>query len=267
MATWTEDEFVSRAKMLARAHAGAKTPINDLVEKVAREAELSPDSIRTLGRLTNVAVFQELFQQKAAASESDRMVEFEPGDPEVVITRVVKSAAIQDVAAPTKTASAEIPDLMRGVRGYCTDPEKVAAYDEVSERIAPKQLELMRLRKMADELAVTTKTAAMRWESGVSALSRCFNKAPGYGPSYADFEKAALAAHGMAAVPELVALREDLKLPKLEVSAEKVAHLSDKYAHEETLELRLLADSVQNREHYLTLKTACDQVLSRLRAF
>ena len=87
MAVWSEDEFISRAKTLAKAHVGSKTPLNDLVEKVAREAELSPDAIRTLGRLTNVAVFQEMFQQKTAAAEPDRMIEFEPGDPEVVIAR------------------------------------------------------------------------------------------------------------------------------------------------------------------------------------
>lgn len=266
MGMWTEDQFASRAKDLAKAHVGSKTPINDLVEKVAREAELTPDAIRTLGRFTNVAVFQEMFSQKAASAATDRMVEFEPGDPEIVIQRVVKSAEIQASAAEeqgSKVAS-ELPDMMRGVRGYAVELEKEASYEEVSERLAPKALETMRLRKMAEELEVTTRIAAQRWDDGMAKLASAFKRAPGYGPSYEAFEKAALSEWGSAGKVELATLREDLRLPSVQVSAEKVAKLQEHSTHIDTPELSLLGEVIKHREQYEILKIAQEQVAVRL---
>lgn len=266
MGVWTEDEFVTRAKTLAKAYVGTKTPLNDLVEKVAREAELTPDSIRTLGRLTNVAVFQEVFQQKAAASDPDRMVEFEPGDPEVVIQRVVKSAAVQAAAAEEKVAGLrELPDMMRELRTPYEVSEKVASEEAAPvERSAPRQLEIMRLRKMADELDVTAKMTSDRWETGVSKLAAVFRKAPGYGPSYQEFEKAALAELGASAVPELNTVREELRLPPLTISAEKIASYADHHASADTAELRACGELIRTREQYQIMRVAQAQVKSRL---
>lgn len=266
MSVWTEDQFASRAKDLAKAHVGAKTPLNDLLEKVAREAELTPDAIRTLGRFTNVAVFQEMFSQKAASADPDRIVEFEPGDPEVVIHRVVKSAQIQADARPAdvKVAS-EIPDLMRQVRGYATELEKEAAYVDAEERQAPKPLQTLRLRKMADELGVTVKAASQRWDDAMAKLASAFKRAPGYGPSYEEFEKAALAEWGRNAVPELTALRQDLRLPKLSVSSEKIASFSDRHVSEDTQELRTLSSAISARENYQIMRLAHAQVMDRLK--
>lgn len=266
MAHWTEEEFVSRAKTLAQAHVGAQTPLNDLVEKVAREAELTPDAIRTLGRLTNVAVFQELFQKKASSADPDRMVEFEPGDPEVVVARVVKSAAIQDAArSELPKLASELPDLMRAERGFCAELEKVADEGpEPIERTAPRNLELMRLHKMSAELEVSAKQAAIRWEDGLAKLASAFKKAPGYGPSFVDFEKAALSEHGPAARVELAAVREDLRLPAVSHSLEKVAELSDKLAYESSTELSLIGNLIQERQQYEVLKVAHRQVSARI---
>lgn len=266
MSVWTEDQFAARAKELAKAHVGAKTPLNDLIEKVAREAELTPDAIRTLGRFANVAVFQEMFSQKAAAADPDRMVEFEPGDPEVVIQRVVKSAQIQAAAQPeeTKTAAA-IPDMMRSVRGYATTLEKVADYTEPEERQAPKQLQTLRLRKMADELEVTVKVAGQRWEDAIQKLAYAFKKAPGYGPSYDEFEKSALAEWGLGVLPELTALRQDLRLPTLRITSEKVASFSDRHVVSDTPELTQLSAAIAARENYEIMRVAHSQVLDRLK--
>jgi len=266
MAVWSEDEFISRAKTLAKAHVGSKTPLNDLVEKVAREAELSPDAIRTLGRLTNVAVFQEMFQQKTAAAEPDRMIEFEPGDPEVVIARVVKSADLQTAADTSGDKVAEeLPDLMRAVRRPFDDSgtDKVASA-EATEREAPRHLQVMRLRKLADELSVSITKEAMLWEDGVTALAKTFRRAPGYGPSHVDFEKAAMADIGADALPELEVIREELRLPALGLVRSKIAELGEFFTYEASPELTRLTAVVNHRRTYETLKQAHADVSAKL---
>lgn len=273
MPLWTEDQFIARAKQLAREHASTHAPLNDLVEKVAREATLNPDEIRTLGRLTNVAVFQEMFQGKTASDAPDRMVEFEPGDPEVVITRIVKSAGTAAGCSCGTCATCgvkmaayagELPDLMRAVRvpGVEVETEKVAS--EPTEREAPRQLQIMRLIKLAENLDVETKIAASRWESTVSELVRRFKKAPGYGPSFIDFEKDALASEGYAVRPELEVVREELRLPPGNVDRQKMASLRDKHVYEDSAELRLIKRAVSERDNYVSLRDAKSDVQERL---
>lgn len=265
MSVWTEDQFASRAKDLAKAHVGTKTPINDLVEKVAREAELTPDAIRTLGRFTNVAVFQEMFSQKAASAEPDRMVEFEPGDPETVIQRVVKSAAIQSAAQPTSEKTAiELPDMMQSVRFPGDETAKEASAPDELPRSAPRNLEQMRLRKMAQELEVTAVQTAQRWESGMAKLAAIFKRAPGYGPSFHDFEKDAMAEWGGSVRAELEALRQDLRLPPKGVLSDKEASFFDTHVVVESEPLRILRQVVSDRENYEIIKLARTQVLERL---
>lgn len=277
MPLWTEDQFIARAKDIAREHAATHSPLNDLVEKTARACAMGPDEIRTLGRLTNVAVFQEMFQGKTAAAAPDRMVEFEPGDPEVVITRIVKSAGgtqscpckcAGPCTAKTAAYTGELPDLMRGVRRPETNgtpvTEKVAS--EPVEREAPAQLQTMRLRKLADNLEVEVKIAGARWESTIDELTRRFRKAPGYGPSFLDFEKDAVASEGMAVVPELAALREALRLPATQISREKVASLQERHVYEDSPELVLLKKAAEQRDAYAALKNGHAEVAARLTA-
>lgn len=270
MPLWTEDQFIARAKDIAREHAATRSPLNDLVEKTARDCAMGPDEIRTLGRLTNVAVFQEMFQGKTASAAPDRMVEFEPGDPEVVITRIVKAASSSCAPVAVKTASysADLPDLMRAVRrpeqSAGSESEKVAS--EPSEREAPAVLRLMRLRKLADNLDVEVKIAGARWESTIDELTRRFRKAPGYGPSFLDFEKDAMAAEGFSVAPELAALREALRLPAVSMAAEKVAALQERRIYEDSEELRLLKKAAAQRAAYVTLRNGKSEVTARLAA-
>ena len=263
MPVWSEDEFISRAKLLAREHTGAKVPLNDLVEKVARANDLSPDAIRTLGRLTNVAVFQEMFAQKTAASADDRMVQFEPGDPEVVIGRIVKPGASEKVASVWGTVSYEIPDLVTAAKYAGVEVEKVASEDVV-ERAAPRQLEVMRLRKFAQELEVEICKEAALWEASIDALTAAFRKAPGYGPAYASFEKEALASEGEAVRIELDVLRDSLRMGPLNVTREKVASLQERHLVTDSKELSILKEARAHREAYSTLRRAQGAVSTRL---
>jgi len=94
---WTRAEYDTAAEQIGRdfASSGGQARINDLATKVATENHLNPDGIQTLVRLANVAAFQELFTKRAGSD--DRMIEFEVGDPDLVVSNIysdVKHAAI-----------------------------------------------------------------------------------------------------------------------------------------------------------------------------
>jgi len=96
---WTRADFDNAAVEIGRqfAESGGTSRINDLATKVATDNQLNPEGINTLVRLANVAAFQELFTKRAGAE--DRMIEFEVGDPDLVINNIysnVKQAAVKE---------------------------------------------------------------------------------------------------------------------------------------------------------------------------
>lgn len=254
MARWNESEFIERAGRIAHDHAVTKKPLNDLSEKVARDENLQPDEIRTLVRLANVATFQELFKRK---DDGDKMIEFESGDPEAVINRIVSSAQEQSQSANIhndKLASAwDAPDMMTAKRlGRAFDEpvvEKTASADE-AERPMRQDLAVLALRKLAEEFEVERISAGHRWEDLTNKLAAEFRKAPGYGPAFSDFEKDAYADHGMDAWPELKCIRETLRLPTNEPSNDKVASLQERHVADDSPRLRLLGKAIDARADY-----------------
>jgi len=260
MARWNEAEFVERAGRIARDHAVTKKTLNDLSEKVARDENLQPDEIRTLVRLANVATFQELFKSRDAANGGDKMIEFESGDPEAVIHRIVDSAQSDPQTANIhndKLASWELPDQMsakrRGFELEAPGREKTAS--ELDQESAPRpmrrDLAVLALRKLASEFEMERLSAGTLWESTLSKLAAEFRKAPGYGPAYASFEKDAFAEHGLDCWPEIVCLRETARLPTIpKPSSEKVASLQGHHVTEDTAELRLLKQALDARADY-----------------
>jgi hypothetical protein len=91
---WMRDDYEKAANTIAQEFAagnGAVT-INQLSTKIAAEAGLNPDGIRTLVRLANVNAFNELFAKQAG--KEDRMFEFETGDPELVISSLHSDAKL-----------------------------------------------------------------------------------------------------------------------------------------------------------------------------
>jgi hypothetical protein len=259
MARWNEGEFVERAGRIAHDHAVTKKPINDLSEKVARDENLQPDEIRTLVRLANVATFQELFKSRDASNGGDKMIEFESGDPEAVIHRIVDSAQNQPQTANImndKLASWDAPDQMVEKRfGRQFDAplqEKTAAEMDAgyTERPMRKDLAVLALRKLATEFEVEAISAGTRWENVANKLAAVFRKAPGYGPTYGAFEKDAFADHGMDCWPEIMCVREALRLPQIQPSSVKVAELQDRHVTENTPELRMLKEALEARAEY-----------------
>lgn len=254
MARWNESEFIERAGRIAHDHAVTKKPLNDLSEKVARDESLQPDEIRTLVRLANVATFQELFKRK---DDGDKMVEFESGDPEAVINRIVSAAQESPQSANIhndKLASAwDAPDMMIAKRlGKAFDEpavEKIAS-DADTERPMRQDLAVLALRKLAEEFDIERISAGQRWESLTDKLAVEFRKAPGYGPAFSDFEKDAYADHGMAAWPEIKCVRETLRLSTAEPSHTKVAELQARHVTDDTRPLRTLKQAIDARADY-----------------
>jgi hypothetical protein len=254
MPTWNENEYVQRANDIAREFVTLKKPLNDLCEKVARDEAMNPDEIRTLVRLSNVAAFQQLFKEK----EGDKMVEFDVGNPESVISRIQSSAE-----APPQTANIhndklafEIPDQMKEIRlGRKFDERVKVAHEDVKERAPRKDTAIIAARKLANEMDIEKRVLANKWEYLTNKLAREFKKAAGYGPSFTDFAAAALAEHGEDARPELELIVKEARLKGVVLpEGEKVAFLQERLVTEDSKELDLLKQALETRHAYVKMK-------------
>lgn len=251
MPRWNEQEYIKHAQSLAEQHVVSKKSLNELSEKFATENKLNPEEIRTLVRLANVATFQELFKKKDGG---DKMIEFDTGDPEAVIRNMVSQAS-----APPQTANVnndklagEVPDMMREKRlGKKFDPvpeaEKVAEYEEKPARA---DIVVMNLRKLASEFTLARLSAGAQWEEKLGSLAKVFKRAPGYGPKFRDFEKMAWADLGSDAAPEMAVLYEELKVPGLPMTTEKMSHLQERLVVDDTPEITLLREAHEARKTY-----------------
>lgn len=268
MPNWTESDYVKRAGDIAQQHVVSKKSINDLASKVAQEEALNPEEIRTLVRLSNVAVFQELFKAQDTAKAPDRMVEFETGDPEAVVRRLVEEAQM-----PAQTANihndklaGEVPDMMADVRrGFKLETpaaEKVA-HEDVPERPMRRDMAILALRKLASEFEVERYAAGHRWEDKLAALTRTFRRLNG--PDFSAFEKDAFASFGEDVRPELEALVHDTRLKFALTGPEKVAHLMDRHVVEDSTELTLLKEALEARREYVRFDNALKWVERNLR--
>jgi hypothetical protein len=273
MATWNESEYISRAAAIAKDFAASQKPLTDLVEKVAREETLQPDEIRSLGRLTNVETFKELFRLKTGA---DKVVEFEIADPEAVIRRLVSDAGAEPQSANIfndKLASEypEIPDYMREKRlgGTFDLPESVkVASDDAPVRTAPSYAVKHGLEQLKEHFTVERLVEGGRWADKVAALAKTFNKAVGYGPSLAEFEKDAYAVHGANAVPELVGLHQDLRSEFVRASDAKIASYVDRRVVDDgTTNHRLLKEAQEARRNFEKYVAGLEWVETSLQKF
>jgi hypothetical protein len=251
MPNWTENEYVEQAKDLARRHVTTNKTINDLAEKVAKEQTLSPDEIRTLVRMTNVQVFQEKF---AAMAGDHKMVEFETGDPEAVIQR------IHQEAAPTQSANihndklaSEIPDFMYEIRTGVSKSfeEKVAQVIEQDPVPLPRKDKLiMATEKLAEEFRVEKEISEQRWSDRLTKLANLFKRAPGYGKDLISFTKEAWATFGDEAHSELYGVYQLLKKDYTLADQYKVADYKNNLLVENSPELELLKEAVDEHMKY-----------------
>lgn len=118
----TRTDFEQAAQKIADSFVASKgeMSINKLATDIAKTAGLNPEGIRTMVRIANVATFQKLFQTKTG---EDRMIEFEVGDPEIVVNNL-----FADAKGVIKQASVEEYDRRKDYYGDFPSNEKIAEY-------------------------------------------------------------------------------------------------------------------------------------------
>ena len=150
----------------------------------------------------------------------------------------------------------EIPDLMGAKRrGFEYETATVKVAQDLEIKPAKTDMVVMTMRKLAEDYDARRMSAGYRWETKIAELTRTFNKAPGYGPSFVEFEKDATAEFGIKAAIELSELRKALKVTAPRPDAAKLAefHLTD-----ESAQLTLLKEAVDARADYI----ACEEAVA-----
>ena len=253
MANWNEGEYVARSKEIAQQFMVSKKPLNDIAEKYARDNALNPEEIRTLVRLANVATFREVFDRKAG--DSDRMVDFEVGEPEAVIRRIVDSASQPQESANIMNdkLAFEVPDMMRekrlGQKFDVYSDEKTASED-APEKLPRKDMVILNLEKLASDFEVERLIEGKRWEDAINKLAAEFKKAPGYGPNFQDFEKDAYAVFGTEIRAEIAELANASKQASVVLSDSDIQFLGERRITRDTPTLELLKEAVEARNAY-----------------
>lgn len=228
---WSNADFDARAAELATAFQAGQgqngADLNELVTKVARDANLNEEQIRRLCRAVNVHTFEAKF----AALQGDKDVRFPVADEVAVIGRlrddaVVKTASVEDTFP-------DLPDEMARLRGTHDVPQltKVACFDEDARRAAsyfrdvPVDVLYERAKRRVADLTTKRASADARWFGYIEKASYRLR------PLYAEldaFEKNALAVLGPEVYDDLNAALDQANQPRFEAPREKLAALADR---------------------------------------
>lgn len=205
---WQRTDYENAAQKIAREfveNRGNNTvSINQLAMKVARDNNLNPEGIRTMVRIANLGVFEEIFHKHAGA---DKMFEFETGDAEVVINQLYQETK----SAMDKTAS--IPGGYSRDADYYGDMaapvQKVAEapIEETPSYISPHEVKARMLRAQ-EKLALEKQEHEFEWVDALEKAAKLLTVVAPPIPACVTFEKDAVSTLGDVVVPELTALRE-----------------------------------------------------------
>lgn len=249
---WNRKEFEDAAENIALKHTESKgvTSINKLAEDMARSASLNPDGIRTMVRLANVSVFEKLFAEKTG---EDRMIEYEPGDAEVVINSIF---AAEKVACEKQLAEKDAYNRAQDYYSSLSPSEKTANASEhfvgKNDDRGPTRQGLKYVAQRAREkLAEDQAMAKYRWTSAMEKLAynlHLFAQAPA---ARARFEKLAVASLGEQVIPELQALNlqagRGMDFPLF--GGEKLADVLDRFSTSPSSNERAMLDFIEGAKH------------------
>jgi len=207
----TKNDFEKAAETIAKQYMqteGNKT-INQLAKKIASDNNLNPDQIRTMVRLANVSVFGKLFQTKTG---EDKNIQFETGDPEVVIDALYDDTKTLKLASNADTYDQTLD--FYGDMYTVEQAEKTAAAEEDPDETKPIKLGyskkelVMQLKRASDRFDIRSKQAEQRWKTCMETATSMFNKTAGMEKTshFSKFEKDVLAAN-TELIPEVQALR------------------------------------------------------------
>lgn len=249
---WTRKEYESAAEDIAQKYAESKgaLSINKLAEDMSRTATLNPDGIRTMVRLANVSVFEKLFAEKTG---EDRMIEYEPGDAEVVINSIF---------AAEKTACAEYLtkdtayDRFQDYYGDLDSQVKTANSEEhfvgkTAEKKITRQEAKFVLGKAREKLAEEKLQLEHRWVSYMEKLSENAKLFAVTSEKRARLEKLAVSAFGEQVIPELRALNRarGLGVSATLFGGEKLADVLDRFSTNPSSDDRFMLEFIDGAKH------------------
>lgn len=226
MPTLTEREYTKLAAAVAKDLVEHQVPLNDSIDKLARDYGMNDDQLSRLCEATNNAAFNALFEAKGKQGSADRLIEFDVAKPKAILERRIaaeKTASVRTAAAPAFDAAYESRPLRiaepfaekTASEALPHTPELTARQKEANARATEKALEHLAIEKIAQADAVQIAVA------NVAHNFRSIYARDAFGA----FEKEAMALHGAVADPLLDQVRTILRLPAVVRDHAKVAHM------------------------------------------
>jgi hypothetical protein len=229
------EDFEKMAREVVDSYLHQSVPLDSGLAKVATDEGLNPDQIQNLVQLANSIAHLTLFDGK---EDGDKIVEFNPADPDVVLKKVYKDGVPEcgeedsvPEASPIDSATdffGDFPDMSKKIRELTGKPDDSPVSTEATDNATParKSMVIIKIRKVAEELKDRELASAMEYKEELDKLAAEFAKL--YGPNYADFEKDALAVRGDLALPVLCDVRSCLRMPPIQTAVlEKTARVVD----------------------------------------
>lgn len=240
MAHITENDYKKLANAVADDLLNQKIPLNNSVNKLAREMDMSHEQIRRLCEASNNATFGKMFESKGKSAE-DRTVEFDVADADVVLNDAIKEAHYDGSGDPLVYLSE-----FRSLDDTDDEPTEVkVASDE--EYVPPVRAEVDRrtLRKTLDHLRHEKIAADLAYGDTMANLKNRFRRLY-QDISFESFEKEAAAIHGAAVLGPLTDLRRELRLPEMEYDYAQLEKQAG-YVDNDRFEHKLLADAITHK--------------------
>lgn len=228
-------DYENLAKEAVARMVNDNVPLSDTLVKVSDDMGLNPDQIKALVQVANTLAHLDLFDRK---TDGDKVIDFDPADPDSVVKKVVSGGEEAECEEPSSLNDfyGDLPDMTQkdkgegegegeGLDGVGT-PADVGNLDGPDVSPEHRQIMIIKIRKVAEELKQRKITAALNYEEEVDKLAAEFAKL--YGPNFEEFEKDAIDTHGADAIPILFDIRERLRLPEIKLAVfEKRARLVD----------------------------------------
>jgi len=252
---WTRRQYEDAAAKIGKQFVesdGAES-INDLSTKVAQEAGLNPDGIRTMVCLANVTAFEGIFEKKAKEKAADRMIEFDIGEPEVVINNLFKEAQDQHQEKVAADYNRQL-DYFSDIPKEKEPLEKTASAVPGVEIEAPKEREYSphevkyafeRAAKQMSEAAEQTK---FRWLDLLEKTARCLVARDSSTAYRTQFEKNAVSLLGEEVAGELLVVRKltsPTNTPAILFDGEKIASVVNSHIANVVPEEKTIIDMVK----------------------
>lgn len=241
-------DFERLAKHAAEQYIATKTPLEKSLAKIAEAEGLNPDQIQNLVQLANTLTHLALFDSKS----DDKIVEFEPADPEKVLSSVyngdepcsVETSGSSEAPVVTVESSGSgstsptmsreqdffgdfnlLDKIKETLTGAGASSAQATAPSASSTSPGQRTMMIIKIRKVAEDLRHRKIAAAQEYKSELDKLATEFAKL--YGPDYEGFEQSALAHRKEAAIPVLNDLRACLRMPAKKLAMVKSAGVID----------------------------------------